>query len=232
MHQVPKIVRQKRQDSAKSATPRELAAQRSRQELLQVAIEEFAAHGLAGARVDAIAERTRTSKAMIYYHFGSKEAMYGEVLAHVYALIGASEQTLALDDEASAEKMLTRFVEHTFDFHENNPVFSRIIHIENTNHSAALRLSPQVKNLNRPVIDILTRILHKGVAAQQFRDDIEAVELHLTISALCLYRMSNRSTFGLIFGVDFSAPAVIARQRELAVQAVLGLVRHPLLETR
>ena len=58
-------------------------AETSRGEILAVATEEFAQRGLAGARVDAIAERTRTSKRMIYYYFGSKEGLYKAVLEHV-----------------------------------------------------------------------------------------------------------------------------------------------------
>ena len=53
--------------------------------ILDVAVAEFAEHGLAGARVDAIAARTRTSKRMLYYHFGSKEGLYAAALADAYA---------------------------------------------------------------------------------------------------------------------------------------------------
>ena len=42
-------------------------------DILTVARTEFTEHGLSGARVDAIAEKTRTTKRMIYYYFGSKE---------------------------------------------------------------------------------------------------------------------------------------------------------------
>ncbi|MCF5386877.1 TetR family transcriptional regulator, partial [Pseudomonas syringae] len=50
--------------------------EKTREDILQAAVAEFVAHGLSGARVDAIAERTKTSKRMIYYYFGSKEQLY------------------------------------------------------------------------------------------------------------------------------------------------------------
>ena len=58
---------------------------RTKADIIAVATEEFAALGLSGARVDAIAERTRTSKRMIYYYFGGKEGLYLAVLEKAYA---------------------------------------------------------------------------------------------------------------------------------------------------
>ena len=56
--------------------PRGHDPERTRRDILDVATEEFAARGFSGARVDVIAERTRTSKRMIYYYFGGKEGLY------------------------------------------------------------------------------------------------------------------------------------------------------------
>src|SRR5580704_10850525 len=52
----------------------------TRRNIVEVATREFAQKGYGGARVDAIAERTRTSKRMIYYYFGGKEGLYLVVL--------------------------------------------------------------------------------------------------------------------------------------------------------
>ena len=54
-------------------------------EILDVATSEFAEHGFSGARVDEIAARTRTTKRMIYYYFGSKEGLFVAVLERAYA---------------------------------------------------------------------------------------------------------------------------------------------------
>ncbi|RYE71671.1 MAG: TetR/AcrR family transcriptional regulator, partial [Hyphomicrobiales bacterium] len=48
----------------------------TRQNIIEVASEEFALNGLSGARIDEIAARTRSSKRMIYYYFGDKEGLY------------------------------------------------------------------------------------------------------------------------------------------------------------
>ena len=47
--------------------------EKTREDILLAAVHEFVNQGLSGARVDAIAERTHTSKRMIYYYFSSKE---------------------------------------------------------------------------------------------------------------------------------------------------------------
>ena len=92
--------------------------------------KEFAEHGYAGARVDEIADRTRTTKRMIYYYFGSKERLFVAVLERAYAGIRAAEQTIEVDhlDPVAA---IRRLAELTFDHHESHPDFIRLVSIEN-----------------------------------------------------------------------------------------------------
>lgn len=76
---------------------------KTRERILAAALDEFAEHGLAGARVDHIAGRAGINKAMIYYHFDSKEALYDHILmAHLEAAVstmsGGIEEGLALED--------------------------------------------------------------------------------------------------------------------------------------
>jgi len=53
---------------------------RTRARILAAALVEFAAHGFAGARVDAIARRAKGNKRMLYHYFGNKEALFSAVL--------------------------------------------------------------------------------------------------------------------------------------------------------
>src|SRR6201999_3280476 len=88
--------------------------ERTRAEILDVATAEFAEHGYSGARVDEIAERTRTTKRMLYYYFESKEGLYTAVLERAYAQIRAAEQTVDVEhlDPLAA---IRRLAELTFD---------------------------------------------------------------------------------------------------------------------
>src|SRR5215203_4761752 len=98
-----------------AATPpgRSRDRERTREEILEVATQEFSEHGYSGARVDEIAERTRTTKRMLYYYFESKEGLYAEVLKDAYAAIRHKEQAIDVDhlDPVAA---IRRIAELTF----------------------------------------------------------------------------------------------------------------------
>src|ERR1700755_3624086 len=57
----------------------------SRAAILHAAAKEFAAHGIAGARTDAIAREARVNKALLYYYFKDKETLYGAVLDNAFS---------------------------------------------------------------------------------------------------------------------------------------------------
>ena len=82
----------------------------SAQVILDAARDEFAEFGLAGARVDRIAERSGINKAMIYYHFGSKEKLYQAVIDDHFgqiAAFAATQEFDAADPAAIIEKIAT-----------------------------------------------------------------------------------------------------------------------------
>jgi TetR/AcrR family transcriptional regulator len=73
--------------------------------ILAAAAAEFAARGYAGARVDRIARRARVNKAMLYYHFGSKQALYRALLRETFAAAAARLQAVVGRD-APADQVL------------------------------------------------------------------------------------------------------------------------------
>ncbi|TIV74205.1 MAG: TetR/AcrR family transcriptional regulator, partial [Mesorhizobium sp.] len=118
-----------------------------RKNILAVAMAEFAANGLAGARIDEIAAKTDTSKRMIYYYFGDKERLYGKVLEEAYREVRAGEEDLELD-HLSPVAALTRLAEFTFDHHSRHPDFIRMVMIENIHNGQYLARSEQIRLLN------------------------------------------------------------------------------------
>src|SRR6185437_16159949 len=85
-------------DTPRGETRRKYDPEQTKRNILEVATQEFSATGLTGARVDAIAERTNTTKRMLYYYFGSKEGLYQAVLEKVYGDIRALEQDLHVSE--------------------------------------------------------------------------------------------------------------------------------------
>jgi AcrR family transcriptional regulator len=190
----------------------------SRDKILRVALHEFAAKGLSGARVDRIAAQARTSKRMLYYHFAGKEALYRAVLEKAYAGIRQAEAVIDVDHMEPVDA-LREIVGSSFDYHSSNEMFVRLVMNENI-HRARHVPEAQVSE-NRKIIDTLTRILKRGQKAGQFRRGIDPRQLHLTISGLGFHFISNRPTFSRIFELDMSTPAALARRRAIAIDTVL-----------
>ena len=195
--------------------------ERTRAEILQVATDEFAEHGYSGARVDRIAAQTRTTKRMIYYYFGCKEELYVAVLERAYAAIREAEQEIDVDhlDPIAA---IRRLAELTFDHHEANPNFIRLVSIENIHRAEHMRQSSQIANLNVPAIDLIARILERGYAAGTFTRRVDAIDLHMMISAFCVFRVANQHTFGAIFDRDLTSPDLRDRYREMLADMVVS----------
>jgi len=76
----------------------------SRTKILDAALEEFAVKGLAGARVDKIAQNAKINKAMIYYHFSSKEKLYEKVIEREITEV-VHRLRLELKEESDPEKL-------------------------------------------------------------------------------------------------------------------------------
>ncbi len=211
-------------DSTASADPkRRPDPERTRQAILAAARDEFAAHGLSGARVDAIAARTNTVKRMIYYYFGSKEGLYLAVLEAAYADIRRVEQGLGLDRLPPLEA-IRRLIESTFDYEEAHPEFIRLVSIENIHNGKHIAASQTIQAVNSPVIATLAEVLDRGKRDGVFRPDAEPTDVHMLISAVCFFRVSNRHSFGVLFGCDLLDPAVRARHRAMLVDAVLQML--------
>ena len=73
--------------------------------ILAAAALEFAARGFAGARVDRIARRAKVNKAMIYYHFKSKERLYRTLLRGMFTRAAERLQAIAAGPGAPADKV-------------------------------------------------------------------------------------------------------------------------------
>ncbi|MFZ2997448.1 TetR/AcrR family transcriptional regulator [Sphingobium sp.] len=200
-------------------------AEETRFNILDVATAEFADKGLSGARIDEIAERTNSSKRMIYYYFGGKEGLYRAVLERAYTAVrevDADNQRDHLDAPAA----LRDVVGATFDYHTQHPEFVRLVMNENILRGAHVGEVPGIKERNRKVIEHLRGILTRGVASAEFRDGIDPVDLHMTISALCFYNVSNRYTFSYGFERDMSSVEALARRRMSVIDVIESWCRR------
>jgi AcrR family transcriptional regulator len=196
-------------------------AERTKADILAVATAEFADRGYAGARINEIADKTSTTKRMIYYYFGGKEGLYIAVLEQAYSRIRTLEQELDVEhlDPVEAVRELCAL---TFDHHEAHPEFIRLVSVENIHHAEHLVRSSVLSGLANPAVDVLGTILDRGWAAGVFREDVDALDVHQFISAYCIFRTANRHTFGAIFSRDMLEPRRREHQRRMLGDAVVA----------
>lgn len=191
----------------------------SRTNILDVATREFSQKGLSGARIDEIAELTNTSKRMIYYYFRSKEGLYKAVLERCYTTVRQMDSSPQLDGLPPVEA-LRKLARDTFDYHNAHQDFIRIVMNENIHQGVHIRHMPGIKTRSRIVITQLQKLIDRGVQAGLFRTGIDPVELHMSISALCFFNVSNRYTFSFIFQRDMSSGAALQSRREVVEQTI------------
>jgi AcrR family transcriptional regulator len=209
-----------RTEARSAAMRKPKAPEANRARIVAAAIDEFAARGFKGASMDAIAARTHTTRALINYYFGSKEKLYIAVLEQAYFEIRDAESKLDLDHLPPVEA-LRRIVEFTYNYYLTHEGFVRLVVAENQARGRQLRKSKAMRALNRPIIDLLSRVIARGQAQGRFRRDVDAVEIHKAIAALGMFNVANRHTFGAIFQRDMGAKGDVARRREIVAEMIL-----------
>ncbi|MFC6018285.1 TetR family transcriptional regulator [Plantactinospora solaniradicis] len=209
------------QAAPESKVDRRRDAERTRADILDVATEEFANRGYSGARVDEIAARTRTTKRMIYYYFEGKEQLYLAVLERAYAEIRAAERAVDVDhlDPVAAVR---RIAEVTFDHHEAHPAFIKLVGVENAQQAEHMTHVARLVDLNSSAVDVLRGVLDRGQRDGAFRTDVDALDIHMMISAYCCFRVANRHTFKALFGRDLLDPTTRQHYRTMLAEMVVG----------
>ncbi len=169
--------------------------------ILEAAKQEFAAHGLAGARVDRIAAEAGANKRMLYYHVGNKEDLYLTVLEGAYEKIRAEERTLYLEHLDPPEAIRT-LIAFTWNYFLRNPEFLALLNSENLARAKHLKRSTKVKSMHSPFVEMIRTVVQRGVASGDFQASVDPVQLYISIAALGFFYLSNSATLSVIFGRD------------------------------
>ncbi|GAB3972613.1 TetR/AcrR family transcriptional regulator [Plantactinospora veratri] len=210
---------------ATPAVERRRDAERTRADIIDVATDEFANRGYSGARVDEIAARTRTTKRMIYYYFGGKEQLYLAVLERAYGEIRAAERSVDVD-HLEPVAAIRRLAEVTFDHHEAHPAFIKLVGVENAQQAEHMTHVARLVDLNSSAVDLLRGVLERGQRAGTFRSDVDALDVHMMISAFCFFRVANRHTFAALFDRDLLAAPSRQHYRTMLAEMVTGYLRR------
>ncbi|CAN5894970.1 TetR/AcrR family transcriptional regulator [soil metagenome] len=203
--------------------PRSRDADRSQQAILDAAREEFALLGLAGARVDSIAERAGLNKRLIYYYFSSKDDLFLAVLESAYANIREAEKELHLLDLPPAEAV-RRLMEFTWNYYLEHPEFITLLNSANLHQARHLEKSKRVREMNSPVIQTLGDILERGRKEGVFRGGVDPVHLYISIAGIAYFYLSNNYTLSAIFGRDLMTRKARSERLSHMCDVILGYV--------
>ncbi|MEI6300500.1 MAG: TetR/AcrR family transcriptional regulator [Betaproteobacteria bacterium] len=206
---------------ATTSAPRIRDARRTRERILAVATQEFAAYGYDGARVDAIVKRCRMSKNLLYHYFDGKEALFIEVMERAYASMRTRQNEVTLtgrDPRGDMRALVVHMVQH---FAEE-PEFISLLSTENLHKARHIRKSKVIADMFNPLIGTLKRLVRQGQQLGVFREDADWVDLYISISGLASYFISNRYTLSTVLDVDLTSAARMKRRLQHVPDVVLS----------
>jgi AcrR family transcriptional regulator len=160
---------------------------------------------------------------MIYYYFESKDGLWRTVLLEYYAKLRGAEAELHLEDKPPLAA-IQQLVEFTYDWHVTHAEGVRLVMVENIHRARHLATMPNIEPVNTKVIDLMKKLIAKGVADGTIRAGVDPMELYLSIAALCFFNVSNRYNISTIFSHDMGAQDKLEPRRKAIVDMVLRTV--------
>jgi len=191
---------------------------RTRRRLLRAAIKLFAKQGFHAVSVDEIVELAQVNKRMVYHYFGSKDALFEAALVEVYRRIETIEFH-AMEAGRSPKEKLAKLLESYFAFLDDEPEFTRLLQWENLEKGRHLTKENHLLTKN-PFFSQFRVIVEEGIAAEEFRKDVDIPHLLIHFIGLCFIYHSNR--FSLSQSLDMDLGKVAVKQQGL--RQVVALV--------
>lgn len=198
-------------------------AERTKQALLAAAEVEFSTKGLAGARVDVIAEQAAANKRMLYYYFGSKEDLYLAVLERAYGAMRETERELNLTHLDPLDAIRT-LVEFKFDYCQSHQQIIALLAGENMLGAKHLKRSKRLRDMNLSLVDVLKSVLEAGEKRREIRPGIDPLHLYISMSALSYFYFSNSATLSAAFERPLASAAEQKLRRAHCVDVIMSYV--------
>ena len=203
--------------------------EQSRASILKAAIDEFADHGIAGARTDAIARAARVNKALLYYYFKDKEAIYQAVLDHVFSGLRDTVVPMLEGDQPPGQKVLN-YLGAYFDYIAANPRFPRVVQGEwiRTGTDRIGQMKRVARSYFQPIYQKLGEVLREGIRAGEFRP-IDPAQFIPSMVAIIIFYFSAAPVIKTLMKMDPLAPEQIAARRAFVLDFIsAALFTRPL----
>ena len=191
--------------------------------ILVAATQEFSKHGLGGARVDRIATRAKSNKRMLYHYFGNKDELFRITVENAYAQFRNAEAALQLDNMEPV-MAIRRLVAFTWDYFLENPEFITLVNSENLHKAKHLKASKTTPDMSRKFVGRMQSLLKRGELAGVFRQDLDPVQVNISIAAIGYYYLTNRYTAAIVFERDMMSKDALAARLKFNTDTVLRMV--------
>jgi TetR/AcrR family transcriptional regulator len=193
--------------------------EQSRAAILKAAVREFAREGVAGARTDAIARSAGVNKALLYYYFRDKEALYQAVLDQVFGGVRGAIHNALTQDLPPRERLITYVCAH-FDYIASNPLYPRIVLAEFLSSAREpARLERVAKNYFRPVFAELSSLLKEGMQSGDFRL-VNPIHFIPSMISVIVFYFNTVPIMKLMTGGDPLSPERLAERRAAVVDFI------------
>lgn len=193
--------------------------EQSRAAILKAAVREFAREGVAGARTDAIARSAGVNKALLYYYFKDKEALYQAVLDEVFSGVRSSIQS-ALSQDLPPRERLAAYVRAHFDYIASNPLYPRIVHAEFLRAGKdPSRLQRVAKQYFQPIFVNIAALLQEGERSGDFRP-VNPVHFIPSMVSVIVFYFITAPIMKVMIGRDPFSPESLAERRAAVVDFI------------
>ncbi len=197
-------------------------ADQTRARILEAAVHEFSENGLAGARTEQIAEAAGVNKALLYYYFEGKDALYAAALEGVAQRVLVSSMA-GMNDSCSAGEQVVRFALNHFDRIHSQQAFQSLMQQEmmRLHRGEKNALTPIIQKVFRPMMLRLKDLFSEGKKTGELIDADEWQIMYAALGANVFYFMSAPS-MGIMTGKDPLERSAMKSRRKAAIE-YLGL---------
>ncbi len=151
----------------------------SRASILDAATEVFMEVGFSGARVDEIARRAKANKAMIYYHFGSKQDLYRTVLLGLFGDVLKEIARLKESEAPPREKLRALYTRVAAHF-ESTRALPHIMLREIL--AGGKSIDAEASRTLFVIVSFVAETIREGVRSGEFRE-VDPLLLHMSVLA-------------------------------------------------
>lgn len=204
----------------------------SRAAILHAAAQEFAQHGIAGARTDAIARQARVNKALLYYYFEDKETLYGAVLDDAFSGL-KSTVFRALDSTLPPREKIMAYAGAYFDFIASNQVYPRLMQREmmRAREGHSQHIEKIIKRYIQPIFHRVSEVMREGIAKGDFRP-VDPVQFVPSMVAMIVFYFSSALMMQKIVSFNPLTPQRIAERRAAVLDFISAALFRPTLNGR